>query len=269
MRSLYLSILFILIAIQINGQLLGARNAAMAQVSLSQDDAFSSLQNISKLAESTRLEIGITAQSSFLLKELKKANLVLKIPLFKGGFGFRYFQYGYAHYLKNQFEFAYSIPFNSSFSMGVKINFLLHQLGEKRPANYFLYPDVGMNYAINEKTEVGILLSNISLSRVEQNSQLIPLPSILMGFSYRINKKFRLHLESMLNIDQDVELKFAFEYNIHEYFFLRSGSNLSENSIAFGFGIKFSNWQVDFASSYHSTLGFSPAISLRYAKRNQ
>lgn len=249
-------------------QFVSARNLSMGNVSSCQADVFSSIQNIAKLSANEKAAVGLSVKNSFLIKELQRSSIAIKTPLFSGGFGIRYYRYGYRYYNENQFEIAYAHNLGDSFSMGLRFNWLLIKFGEKQRKEQSIYPSIGINYSVNEKLQIGFILSNLSLNKIGNYSPSSYSSYFLIGLAYLLNSRFRLHFESTLFLEKEPGVSMGLEYQIGERFFLRTGVNSIDSTISFGFGFKFQKWEADLASSFHNSLGLSPAISLRYAANN-
>ena len=125
-------------------------------------------------------------------------------------------------------------------------------------------PILAMNYRFSKKLDLSILLSNITLSRISNTlDQYWPI-SAQFGIKYIFNEKLLLFLESVIALERKIIFRSGIEYNIHPILYLRIGANSLPASFSFGFGLSFKRIKIDFASSYQSYVGFSPALSIRY-----
>jgi len=66
------------------------------------------------------------------------------------------------------------------------------------------------------------------------------------------------------DIDKKAIFKAGIEYRIIEKIYVRGGITSDPTLYTFGFGINFKKLKIDFASSMHQTLGYSPQISIIY-----
>ncbi len=92
------------------------------------------------------------------------------------------------------------------------------------------------------------------------------LPTILsIGLVYQASEKLLLMGEVQKDIDFKANIKAGIEYHIFESFRLRAGIGSVPSTMSFGLGYQWKNGlQINLASNYHQTLGFSPAFGLQY-----
>jgi hypothetical protein len=62
----------------------------------------------------------------------------------------------------------------------------------------------------------------------------------------------------------DPSLKLGLEYRIIDEVYVRGGLSSNPGQYTFGFGINLNRFTIDFASSVHNVLGFSPQFSAVY-----
>jgi hypothetical protein len=73
-----------------------------------------------------------------------------------------------------------------------------------------------------------------------------------------------LVMETEKDIEKKAMAKAGIEYQPANVFYLRAGISTNPSLSCFGFGINIRNFKLDFSSTYHSTLGFSPQMGLIY-----
>ncbi len=264
-KWIYISLLF-LASVKLNSQNLGARNIALGNTLLTQDDILSASKNIAKLSSINFFTIGIATSNHFSLKEVQHSLITLGIPLLKNTLALELSTYGFILYREIQIGIAYSIKFSPQFSLGLKLNYQNLTLAENLGSSGSFYPDIGSNYRFNDKIELGVLFKNITLTKIhETGRQTWPVVSIV-GIKYSINTLVQMHLESAIELDHSISIRYGLEYQVHSILLLRAGINSQPASFTFGFGLILKNFKIDLASSYQSTLGFSPALSIRYDK---
>jgi hypothetical protein len=69
------------------------------------------------------------------------------------------------------------------------------------------------------------------------------------------------------NMDFDPVLKMGLEYRIVKQVYVRGGVASGPFTYFFGFGLSFDKLKIDFSSSIHQVLGYSPQISVVYSFR--
>lgn len=263
MKSFGFFFLFI-IHINVFTQVGSARNIALGNTFLSHDDILSAGQNISKLYTIKGLSVGVSTQNQFTLKELQRSLFTVGFPVLRGTSALIISHFGFDLYKEIQFAFAYSIQLNPKISIGIKITYHQLYLGENHGSTGSIYPDIAMNYRFSDKIELGLLLNNLTLSKVNSSwEQYWPI-NFNTGLKYTLNYKVTMFLETSLLVGQNIRFKYGIEYLAHPLIALRIGVNSYPSSFSIGFGLKLKSISLDFASSYNSIMGFSPAISIRY-----
>lgn len=245
---------------------IGARNIALGSTQLTQNDILSASQNIAKLNLMPSFAFGIASLNQYTLKEVQHSLIAMSLPLFKNTIAFDLYTFGFSLYREIRVGLAYSMNFSPQLSLGIKLNY--HQLivGENLGTSGSFYPDIGSNYRFNDKIELGVLFKNITLSKKHNEwEQFWPITSIV-GIKINVNKRVQMYLENAIELEQALSFRYGVEYQIHSLLILRTGINSHPASFTFGFGLLLKKFKIDFATSYQSTFGFSPAISLSYDK---
>lgn len=248
----------------VNSQLLGARNLALGNSFLTQEDLLSSQANISKLAYISGFSTAISSSNQFMLKELQQSLMAIGFPLLRGGLTLTMGHYGFSLYNEIQFSIAYSISLNPTFSLGININYHKLSIADDLKYNASIYPNIGCNYKFNEALQISVLLTNLTLSKVNTyGNSTIPI-TFQGGLLYKLNSKVNMYLESALDLEYTIQFRYGIEYTILKNLNIRTGISTNPGSFSMGLGYALKNIIIDASSSYQATLGFSPAISIRY-----
>lgn len=251
-----------------NGQINGARNYALGNTFLTQNDILSASTNIAKLSSINAISVGLSSKNNFTIKELQQSLLSIGIPLLNGYTAISINDYGFSLYRETQFSIAYAFPLSPSFSLGLKIVYQHLFIAEKKGNKGTVYPNLGMNYKINNKLELSALLTNLTLSKVTENSVETWPVSANIGAKYTLNKKLRMFLESTVSLEQNINIRYGIEYDINPILSLRTGINNTAAIFSMGIGLTLNKFSIDIASSYQSFIGFSPSISIRFEASN-
>ena len=247
-------------------QNLAARNIALGGAFLTQSDILSASQNITKLSSIQSFSIAASTSNQLLIKEAQYSLITVGLPLLKNILAFDLSTYGFSLYRELRLGVAYSINLSPQFSLGLKFNYHQLILGENLGNSSSFYPDIGSNYRFNEKLELAILFQNITLSKKNKNWQQVWPVVSTAGIKYEVNKLVHMYVESEIELEHDISFRYGIEYNFKTLLTLRAGISSRPATFSFGIGLVLKNFKVDLASSYHSIVGFSPAISILYEK---
>ena len=264
MKNLLPFILSLYVHLNVHSQFIAARNQALGSTFLTHEDILSANSNISKLSSLKAFSTGIAVTNRFALKELQGAEFVVAMPMLKGYVAISLSQYGFNLYRQNQLSIAYALNLSPGFSMGLQINYrkLLIEDGIKDRSS--IYPNLAMNYRINAELELSILLTNITLDpRNSLRNDLWP-TSYHIALGYDLNSKVRMFIESSLDLEFSIQLRYGIEYYVSDLFVLRSGFMSDPSSFSMGFSFELKKLTIDLASSYQAFLGLSPSIAIRY-----
>jgi hypothetical protein len=150
--------------------------------------------------------------------------------------------------------------------LGVKFDYLATRI-----------PDYGM--AHNFTAEVGLLYKvskQLSLAAHTYNPFRVKLPSgdnlatvFKVGLMYTPSKQVSITSEVEKDLVYPISGKIGLEYRPIEALAIRAGFASAPFRASFGIGLKWDAFVLDFASSYHETLGFSPALSMAYIMKKK
>ncbi|MEN9997529.1 MAG: hypothetical protein RI922_519 [Bacteroidota bacterium] len=243
---------------------MGARSNSMANSSVTLTDVWSFHHNPGAMAELEKQAFGVSYENRFLLKELQSQGLVYGQPLKKGVLSIGAQTYGFKTYRTNRVGVGYSMKLSEKFSAGVQLNYQNIRLTENYGSKNTVTAEVGILAKITEKWSIGVSAFNLGRNKLAdfQDDRFTTL--MRLGTSYKFSKKVLVTAEAEKNVDFPLRAKAGIEYQLVEKFYLRGGFATQPIELSFGFGYKFSVFQLDFGSAYHQQLGWSPHFSFTY-----
>jgi len=246
---------------------MGARSNSMGNSSVTLTDVWAFHHNPGAIADLEKQSIGISYENRFLLKELQSQGLVYGQPLKKGVISFGAQTYGFKTYRTNRVGVGYSMKLSELFSAGVQFNYQNIRLTENYGSKNTVTAEVGVLAKITEKWSVGVSAFNLGRNKLAdfQDDRFTTL--MRLGTSYKVSKKVLVTAEVEKNVDFALRAKAGVEYQLVDKFYLRGGFVTQPIEASFGFGYKFSVFQLDFGSAYHQQLGWSPHFSFTYQRK--
>lgn len=243
---------------------LGARSAGMAHSSVTLSDVWATHHNQAGLGWLSTPSAGAYFENRFAISEFNQMGVSIAYPFKSGSFGLSYSGFGYQLYKENKIGLAYGMKFNDRITGGVQLNYHSLRIGNDYGSSSTVSVEAGIQAKLTDELSIGMHVFNPTKSKlIEYNDERIP-TIVRLGLGYRFSDKLLLTAEAEKDIDFDAVFRSGIEYMATDKFFLRGGIATNPGLIAFGFGVKFDNFRADIASTYHSTLGFSPQISLIY-----
>ena len=168
---------------------------------------------------------------------------------------------GYFDDKENSYIVSYSMPVDkeNKYYLGINLKYLRHDILDNSGDSFGA--DIGFLTVFNKKFSAGISLKNIGVKlewdTESARSEEVPF-DVTLGLSYRPMKNILLSFDIDKVKDLDTKLNFGVEGKINDKLFLRGG--VHDGDVTAGVGVKFKNWNVDYAWS-DSSLGAIHRIS--------
>lgn len=258
--------LFQQINAQIGNDMIGASSAGMGGYTATLTDIWSANNNQAGLGFVKDLSAGIYYENRFLLKETGYKAGAFVFPVKTGAFGVSVTSFGFELYNETKAGLSYGQRFGDKFSMGVQMNYLNTQLTQEYGSKTTVTGAVGLIAKLSKELSLGVHVYNPSRSKLaDYDNERVP-TIMKLGLDYRFSDKVMLGVETEKDMNYDAVVKAGLEYHITEVLFLRGGISTNPTQSAFGFGILLKDFKLDLSSSFHQTLGMTPAISIIYTR---
>lgn len=242
----------------------GARSAALGNASVSVPDLWAVYNNQAGLANLKTIAAGISYENRFSLSELSLKSGAVAIPVKGGTFGISISSFGFSQYSENNYGLAFAKAFGENFSAGVQMDCFSVGIAEGYGKKSTLAAEIGMQAKLVQGLTIGAHIFNLSRARIT-NYNNESLPTIMrLGFNYKFSDKVFLAIETQKDIIHKPEFKTGIEYRIIKELYLRGGVSTNPSLSSFGFGVNLKQFRLDFASSFHSVLGYTPQLGLLY-----
>lgn len=245
---------------------LGGRSLGMAGsgVALS-GDLWGIQNNQAGLAFIKSFQAGAFYESRFLVEGLGMKGFGAALPTKPGVFGLCVTSLGLGNlYSENKAGLSFAKSFGPKISAGVQIDYYYTHMAE----NYGNYStacgEFGLMAEPVNNLKIGFHIFNITRSKLGGSTDE-RIPTIMrLGGLYSFSDRVLVTVEAEKDIDFKPIIRGGIEYRPVENFYLRAGAASNPNLMSFGCGIVMKKLRLDIASSFHSVLGFSPAVSLQY-----
>jgi len=242
----------------------GAKSIAMGNASVMNDDLWGAFNNQAGLAGIKKFSVGFMYENQFLIKELGIKAGALAIPVNNGTFGLSFAQYGFNLYNENKVGLAYAMNLSNRLSAGIQIDYLMTQLAENYGKKDIFTFEIGLMGKVTDNFILGAHVFNpINIKLTDDVEERIP-SRIRFGMKYIVNSAVNFVAETEKDINHKAIFRAGVEYEIVNNIFVRTGIGTTPSIFSFGFGVNLNNLKIDFGTSMHNTLGYSPALSLVY-----
>ena len=243
---------------------IGGRSAGLANASVTFSDLWALHHNQAGLASIKTPRGGFFYESRFTLADLSIRGAAIAIPTNTGTFGISASAFGSELYGEGKYGVAYGRQLGPRINAGVQLNYHSFRIGEGYGNTNAFSVEIGIQSKLTDKLWLGAHVFNPNRAKVADfNDERIP--SIFrFGLRYDFSEKVLAAVELEKDIDFDAVVKVGLEYHVVEYLYLRAGIATNPQLSTFGFGLQLQQFKLDVATSIHSTLGYSPQISLMY-----
>lgn len=248
-----------------NDSPIGARASALGNTATLLTDFWAAENNPGALGFVTQFGGGISYATPFLMQEFASKSAAFAFPIKHAAFGISVRQYGYQLYNENKVGLSYGQQLSERIALGVQLSYLNTQIGETAYGNKSaISASVGLLAKITDELNISALIVNPSRSKLsDYQDERFP-TALALGLSYEFSKKVFLLGEFMKTINYKGQTKLGLEYKAMKLIYFRIGFATQPVLTSFGFGLNLNNFKIDFASSFHSTLGFSPQVSISF-----
>ena len=243
----------------------GARSLGMANSSVTNIDCWGAFHNQASLAWLDKMALGASYDNRFSIANLSTESFAFALPLKAGTFAVSGNVYGYNQYNEKKAGLAFAKKLGERFSAGVQLDYLNTFINDDYYGSHSAFAvEAGLLAEPIKNFKIGLHIYNLSRAKLAEYADE-KIPTIFrFGASYKFSDKLLWSIEEEKDIDQKASFKSGLEYQIAEPLYLRGGISTNPTLVSFGFGLKFDGLMIDFASTYHQVLGFSPAISILY-----
>jgi hypothetical protein len=265
--------LFVILSIVISQQALaggeiqprGARSVGLGNSSIVLQDIWSAFNNQAGLIQIDGLAAGGYYRNLFFVEGLSDQGLVLAYGKGKNAFALDVSNFGIDQFSENKIGLAYAMDLGEKLDMGVQLNYHSTRIGTdgefKRNA---VTAELSMLAQLTKELQLGFKVFNPSQTKLsEYDDERIP-TVMTIGGGYTFNEKVSLLSEVVKDIDLPAIIRAGVEYRVVPTIYLRGGVSTEPTLSSFGAGLILGQLDLDFAASYHHTLGYSTQISLSY-----
>jgi len=240
--------------------LIGARSAALGESGIALNDFWSAINNQAGLALLDKINVGLSVENRFLIKELNTYGLAFNIPTNNAGFGFTFTRFGSTFYNETTIGIGYGMKLGRNFTIGIQLDYFSLKQANGYGGKSSYYFEGGFHYKISNELK---MLGHIFNPAIHSD-KTIEIPEIYqLGFSYKIHNQASLltsikyHSVWQISIHTGIEFQF-------QSLRARLGYASKPEKFTFGLGYCYKKLCIDISSSIHSVLGNSPQISLSY-----
>ena len=242
----------------------GARSMSMGNASVTFQEVWAYHNNPGALGELKKFSAGVSYENRFLLKELQSQALAVAVPLKVGVISAGAHLYGSNRYRSYKAGVGYSLRLADKFSAGVQLNYQGIRLPDAYGSRSNMSAEVGLFARFTENWTMGFSVFNLNRAKLSEYGDDRFMTFMRLGTAYQFSKKFLVAIEAEKDLEYALRFKSGVEYKVIDEFVLRAGVQTAPLELSFGFGYHPKMVQIDFGTSYHQILGWSPHFSVQF-----
>lgn len=251
----------------------GGRSAGIGNASVTLGDFWAIQNNQAGIANFNKLAVGFAYENKFLINTLGLKTGAFILPTNYGNFGLIYQQFGYGAYNRSKVGLSYARKLGENFSAGLQLDYLITKIGEDYGSKNNVTFELGILANLTPDLVLGAHVFNPINAKLEDEFDE-RIPAIYkLGLAYSLTDELLFAIETEKNMDYKPLVRGGVEYMITKQAIVRLGYSSvpaktgSEkfsisSEMTFGFGLDLQRFVIDFAASWHQTLGWSPNVSL-------
>jgi hypothetical protein len=245
-------------------QSIGARAAGMAHTSITNHDVYAASNNVAATAFLHRHQLGIYAQNKYLIPEISdiSASYVFSDDTL-GAFSSSLSYFGYNAFHTSELSLGYARKFGSQIAAGLKFNY--HNITiQENGTKHLVSMQMSLYYAALEQVNFAVVLDNPIKQQFSKGSKESLSTTISIGANYNPSEKIQIALQFTKALQYPSQISLGVEYQIHDILLARFGTGIYPTIVSGGIGLKLKSFNVDFASTWHQNLNYSPQLSIQY-----
>ena len=269
LRKYLLHLVALLAAIQVQAggeiQPRGARSVGLGNSSIVLQDVWSAFNNQAGLVNIEGLAVGAYYRNIFFVEGLSDQGLVVAYGKGKSAFALDVSNFGIDQFSENKVGVAYAMDLGEKLDMGAQLNYHSTRINsDQTQKRSSLTAELSLLAQLNKELQLGFKIFNPTQTALsEDEDERIP-TVMTIGGGYAFNEKVSLVSEVVKDIDLPAIVRAGIEYQVVPTVYLRGGVSTEPTLGSFGAGLILGQLDLDFAASYHNTLGYSTQISLSY-----
>ncbi len=243
-------------------QVIGATHSGMANITTVETKELYFQNNASLLAFTQSKTLNTSTHYSYLSSDITTHSIGFSTPLKnKNNLGFNITRDGIPSFNTTNLGVSYGKLLSENFAIGLKTEIQYLHI-DKRYTKFIVLPEISIAGKHSKNWGYSMILVNPTRQSYNKELYYNSPSQLIIGGNYS-KENYLLAMEINKKSEEPILVSWGGLYTLSTNVFLSFGFK-TNTSISGGFTYKHQLIRVSFASTYHSTLGFSPTLSLRY-----
>ncbi len=245
----------------------GARSEALSGASVCLEGVWAAHQNVAATAALDRMQLALSHQNRFLLREFALSHAAFVVPTSLGSFNLAAGYFGFDLYNEMKIGVGYARSFGRWFQAGLQFNYHQFYVSEASVQPRAFTLEAGILIQPVERFSIGLHLFNVNQAEFSEARQDALPVSGKLGALYALNEHVKLLTQIQKTIGREEMYAVGLEYEMLELVVLRTGLQLPNVSNSFGLGLVLRSFSIDLSYAYRDALGSNASASLQYRFR--
>ncbi len=243
----------------------GARRVALGGAIIGlRGDFWNMFSNPAGIAGLKNPTAGIYMERRYLLSQMNHGAFGFALPFQEKHYaGIEGSGFGFGGYNETRVALTYATVIADKFSLGVKANYTRTSIENYGSAGA-LHFDLGFHTQITKTFGAGFRVYNATQAYVNKPAGE-KLPTLFtLGLAWQPSEKALLVADVEKNVNYPLSFRGGVEYMLAKSLKARVGFSTAPVNVTAGLGLVVNKFMIDFASSYHQQLGFTPHLGLTW-----
>jgi len=232
----------------------GARSFSLGNIRAAGDEWL----NPATISFTERKHLSLSVFNHFQMSELNTVNLSFACPNKYLDAGLLFSTFGYEDYRITQLQSSFSKNIIPDLSIGIQLNYRNTKSRWEEDSQAGFSSGLGIYYRLGKRVDLALLGENLLCFSWKEMWRW------QAGLQYQVSESVNVFAEIGYNKEKVFRFSVGMEYAILEQFYIRSGYDSMHGMPSFGVGYGWNRWQVDVGFSFHSVLGMSSVIGVKY-----
>lgn len=243
----------------------GTRYSGMANASAAMFDVWSVNANPAGIVKQNTPTAALNYAKHTFGNDLAEQNLAIVVPVGNMFTGVAINNYGFSEFNEIKASAVAAKRFGDQLSIGVKANYHQIKINNYGQTNAFSI-DFGANYSVSNQINVGMYVSNPSAQAYKTTNLAAKIPAVFnLGATYRPSNTVILATTVSKDTQNKFDVATGVDYALEEFLSLRGGMSAKPFRQYVGVGLRYQKLNIDFATTNHPELGYTPQLGLQYA----
>lgn len=239
----------------------GAESWMLGGASSALTNLWSVTNNPAGMSALQATQVGLYTEQRYTQSELKMASVAVVKPFKALSAGAAISYYGFPSFNQQRYTLGLSKSLGKNIRLGVQGQYMGTFIRDYGSAGNWV---LGIGFQVKPIRNIilGVVVFNPTRATYgQQTTERIPTYARL-GCNYQVSDKVKIVLEADQPLERQLTWRGGIQYRLNEVLYLALGAATKPTYYTFGVGLNLRKVELEFASSMHEVLGFTPHVGV-------